>query len=395
MQPSRQSALAVLLLAIAAITAAVLSEIIATVAFAVTLAYVLLPVRGFAVRRGASPRVAAGLATTLASVAAVVFFAPIGYVLYQRRSAFVEFVQSLPEEIPITLGVQTYVVEVAPLLDTAQSVVTDAALQFASAAPVIVLKAVVLVLLLFGLLYRPGAVRLAAMRVLPRTYHDVHLSLNRRTAETLQAIYVLQAATAVGTFLLGTATFAALGYESPVVLGVIAGILQFIPVLGPSVLIVVLAGVDVLAGNTASAVTVVVVGLFVVGFLPDAVIRTQLAEYTTELPVSLYFIGFDGGVLTLGAIGFVLGPLVVALLVEVVLLLSDGRSGEQRRLDDDQRSEVRPPPATDSADSAERSERSDATDGGNSVGATDGGDSTDAAGSTGTTPTETDDDETG
>ena len=371
MQPSRQSALAVLLVAVVALTAVVLSEIIATVVFAVTLAYVLRPVRSFAVRRGASPRVAAGVATTLASVASVIVLAPIVYVLYQRRRSVVEFVQSLPEEIPVTLGVQTYVVEVAPLLDTAQSVITDVALDFASAAPVIALKSVVLVLLLFGLLYRPEAVRAAATSVLPETYHDVLVALNRRTEETLQAIYVLQAATAVGTFLLGAVTFWALGYESPVVLGVIAGGLQFIPVLGPSVLVAVLAGVDVLAGDVSSAVTVAIVGLFVVGFLPDAVIRTQLAEYTTELPVSLYFVGFVGGVLTLGAIGFVLGPLVVALLVEVVLLLSGDRADEQRRLDDHGHG-ARPPPATDSSDSTGGRERSDSTDG-DSVGAADGG----------------------
>lgn len=369
MQPSRQSALAVLLVAVVALTAVVLSEIIATVVFAVTLAYVLLPVRRFAVRRGASPRVAAGIATTLASVASVVVLAPITYVLYQRRRSVVEFVQSLPEEIPVILGEETYVIEVAPLLDTAQSVITGVAFQFASAAPVIALKSVVLVLLLFGLLYRPEAVRAAAMRVLPQAYHDVLVALNRRTEETLQAIYVLQAATAVGTFVLGTATFWGLGYESPVVLGVIAGGLQFVPVLGPSVLIVLLAGVNLLAGDATSAVTILAVGLFVVGFLPDAVIRTQLAEYTTELPVSLYFVGFVGGVLTLGAIGFVLGPLVVALLVETVLLLG-GTSDEQRRLDDVP-SRADRSPATDSTDAVESTGESKPPDSTGSASTTD------------------------
>jgi predicted PurR-regulated permease PerM len=336
-QPSRQAALASLLVALAVLTAFVLAEVLATVIFAVTLAYVLLPVRTMAVTRGASARVAAAAATTLASVVAVLFLAPVTFVLYQRRNAVVAFIEALPEELPISIGDRTFVIEVAPLLDQAQAALSSVALDMASAAPVIVLKALVLVLLLYGLLYRPSAINTAANRVLPRTYHEVLMALHRRTAETLEAIYVLQAATAVGTFVLGTVTFWVLGYESPLVLGVISGILQFIPVLGPSVLVVLLAGLDVVAGNVPHAITVLVVGLSVVGFLPDAVIRTQLAEYTTELPVSLYFVGFVGGILTLGAIGFVLGPLVVALLVESVVLLADGTESAQRRLDEQAR----------------------------------------------------------
>ncbi len=44
--------------------------------------------------------------------------------------------------------------------------------------------------------------------------------------------------------------------------------------------------------------------------------RPKLARYTTGLPASLYFVGFTGGVLTLGVIGFIAGPVVIALLVE-------------------------------------------------------------------------------
>jgi predicted PurR-regulated permease PerM len=38
--------------------------------------------------------------------------------------------------------------------------------------------------------------------------------------------------------------------------------------------------------------------------------------------MTLYFVGFVGGVLTIGPLGFVLGPLAVGLLVETVQLLS-------------------------------------------------------------------------
>jgi predicted PurR-regulated permease PerM len=68
----------------------------------------------------------------------------------------------------------------------------------------------------------------------------------------------------------------------------------------------------------------VALGLVLVGFLPDAVIRTKLAGRTADLPASLHFVGFVGGVLTLGLIGFIAGP----LLVESLVLLSEGHTAE-------------------------------------------------------------------
>jgi predicted PurR-regulated permease PerM len=99
------------------------------------------------------------------------------------------------------------------------------------------------------------------------------------------------------------------------------------------VLIAVLAAVDFLAGNVARAALVGVLGAVFVGFAPDAVIRPRLANWAAHLPTSLYFIGFTGGLLTVGPIGFIAGPLAVAVLVEVVSLLADeGPTGTQSRL---------------------------------------------------------------
>jgi predicted PurR-regulated permease PerM len=53
------------------------------------------------------------------------------------------------------------------------------------------------------------------------------------------------------------------------------------------------------------------------------VIRTRLARETADLPGSLYFVGFVGGLLTLGPIGVIAGPLAVALVVEMGNLLTD------------------------------------------------------------------------
>ena len=67
---------------------------------------------------------------------------------------------------------------------------------------------------------------------------------------------------------------------------------------------------------------VAVLGPVVIGLLPDLVVRPQLASRQAKLPVSLYFVGFTGGVLTVGVIDVIVGPLAVALPIEAIELPS-------------------------------------------------------------------------
>ncbi|ELZ47051.1 hypothetical protein C465_11838 [Halorubrum distributum JCM 9100] len=326
---TRQRLLAVLLVVLATLAAAVLAEVLRTVVFAVTVAYVLYPVRQQLVSHGLSRRIACAATTAIAFLGATLLVAPLLYALYRRRSQLIAILERIPDAVPISLGGFETVVEIAPFVATAEAFIRDVALAVAGAAPVLVLQLVVFTFLVYGILYRPGAVGTAVFGVVPAEYHDIPARLHRRTRETLYSIYVLQAATAAGTFVLALAVFRVLGYGSPVLLAVIAGVLQFIPVVGPSVLVVALGAGDLLVGETARAVAVLVIGLVVVAFVPDAVIRTRLAGWAGKISPGLYFVGFVGGILTLGAVGVIVGPLVVSLLLEVIDMLSeDGASSE-------------------------------------------------------------------
>lgn len=170
---------------------------------------------------------------------------------------------------------------------------------------------------------RPGAIKKATFEIVPVEYHDIIKALNTRVSGTLYALYIVQVSTAIVTFPLAVIVFYALGYDSVFVLSVVAAILQFFPVIGPGMLAAALAGHDLLIGMPNRAIGVIVLGPLVVGLLPDVVIRPRLASSRAKLPASLYFVGFVGGVLTVGVIGIIAGPLVVAMLVEVVDLLAD------------------------------------------------------------------------
>lgn len=327
----RRLVLAGLLAGVLVLSAVVLLDVLSTVFFAVTVAYVLHPVRRWCVERGLSDRVASAVVATGAFALVLVVVAPLAFVLYRRRQALIDLLREIPPSIEIPLGEFTYVVEAAGLVAGAREVLSDLAFGLAAAAPVLALQLFLFAILLYALLLRPRAAGETLLGVVPPEYHDVVRALDRRVRETLFGIYVLQAATAAGTFAVALVLFFLLGYEGSFTLAVLAGLLQFVPVVGPSLLVAGLAAVDLLAGEVTRAVLVGVLGTVLVGFVPDVVIRPRLAEWAADLPTSLYFIGFTGGVLTVGPIGFIAGPLAVAVLVEVVSLLGeDGPVGTQR-----------------------------------------------------------------
>lgn len=322
MSSRRRYVLAALFVASLVAATLLLHEALGTVFLAVTVAAVLLPVRHRLAGR-VSPRVAAALTTALAGVGVVAVSLPLFWVLYERRAALFDLLDALPDEVPVELFGFEYAVDVASVLAWAQSVATDAAVATARAAPVLALKLVLFAFLVYALLVRPGAVRSALLELVPPGYREVALAFHRRARETLYAIYVLQAATAVGTFLAALVVFAGLGYRSAFAFAVVCGVLQFVPVVGPSILVVALGAYDLAFGAPVRGVLVLALGLVVVAFLPDAVIRVKLADRTAHLPGSVYFIGFTGGVLSVGAVGFIAGPLAVALVMEAGRLLAE------------------------------------------------------------------------
>ena len=329
MDRNREYILAGLLVVLTALSALVLRAVLQTVVFAITVAYVAFPLKRWLTRRRFSDRIASALTTVGVFVVVVLVFAPLVATLYQRRGQLIGFLQTLPESVSISAGDFQWLVETDPIVSAAIANIRGIAVELAVAAPGLTLQFGLFVLLLYGLLYKPGEIRDAILRAVPQQYHDILTRLHGRTRRTLFSLYILQVATAFGTFLIALVLFFVLGYQGALSLAAIAGILQFVPILGPSLLVTGLAASDLFLGNPTRAVAIFTAGLFLVAFLPDAVLRTKLSGTTGEIAPSLYFVGFVGGVLTVGPIGIIVGPLVVALLLEAVDLLAENTDHQQ------------------------------------------------------------------
>jgi predicted PurR-regulated permease PerM len=329
----RGTVLGVLFVAVTVLTGALLWEVLPTVFFAITIAYILYPLRRRLVHYGASGRLAAAISTVVAFLVGMLLMTPLVGALYFRRGELFAFLRQLPETLTVAVGGFSYSVDIASVLTVARQTAGEVAVSGIRVLPVVALKLFLFTLIVYALLLRPEQIKRNLFDPIPGRHHDIVMSFHERTRSILYAIYVLQAAVAFGTFVIGLGAFLLLGYDSAFTLAVLCGILQFIPILGPSVVIVVLTGVQLLAGDINGAVVIFVVGMVVIGFLPDALIRPRLARLTTGMPGSLYFVGFTGGILSVGIVGLVAGPVVVALLAEAVSLLTAEAATVQQELD--------------------------------------------------------------
>ncbi|MEE6210716.1 AI-2E family transporter [Salarchaeum sp. III] len=326
--PSRRVALTVLVAALASLAATVLFDVLGTVFFALTVTYLLAPLYRRLNDR-LPPWPAAAATTVVVTTGLLLALASITLLLARRADDLMRLIREIPSSFTLVVLDTPIVVDVSTLLAAARDAVSALAVDAAAALPTLALKLTVFAFLVFALLIHHQDVERAVLAAIPHTYHDVTSALADRARATLYAIYVLQAATGFGTFLIALPVFFALGYGPFPTLALAAGVLQFLPVVGPSVVVLALAGYHLTTGDVTSAVLVLVVAGTLVAWLPDVLIRPRLARETANLPGSLYFVGFTGGLLTLGPVGIIAGPLVAALLAEGVRLLAAEQNRER------------------------------------------------------------------
>jgi predicted PurR-regulated permease PerM len=176
------------------------------------------------------------------------------------------------------------------------------------------------VLITFYLLFYFLRDRLAAktmiMSWLPLTRPETE-QLLRRVAETVHAtIYGTLAVAAVqGT--LGGLMFWVLGIPTPLLWGLVMGILSIVPLLGAFIVWIPAAILLLLDGSWARALILAAWGGIVVGSI-DNVLRPIFVGNRLRLHTIPAFISIVGGLLLFGAPGFILGPLAATMTMLAV-----------------------------------------------------------------------------
>jgi predicted PurR-regulated permease PerM len=113
--------------------------------------------------------------------------------------------------------------------------------------------------------------------------------------------------------LLGGITLALLGFAAPVFWGVIMAFFSLLPI-GAGIVWTPAAVWLLLTGNVAKGVTLIIIGVAVIG-LVDNFLRPALLSGRTQLNGLLVFVSLLGGLSAFGFLGLVLGPVIMATAI--------------------------------------------------------------------------------
>ncbi|MDO8444763.1 MAG: AI-2E family transporter [Deltaproteobacteria bacterium] len=130
----------------------------------------------------------------------------------------------------------------------------------------------------------------------------------------------LVAATIQG--LLGGTAFWVLGIDSPVIWGVVMGLLAILPMLGASFVWFPASVILIIQGSYISALILFLWGSLVIS-LVDNVIWSWLVSGKAMLHPLAIFFSFLGGIIVFGPIGLFVGPFVFALLLILIDIVKE------------------------------------------------------------------------
>lgn len=113
--------------------------------------------------------------------------------------------------------------------------------------------------------------------------------------------------------LFGGLAFAIFGLPNAAFWGFVMAIISFLPVVGTPIVFIPAGIVQLLQGNAIAGIGVIGVGLLMVMNV-DSVVKPLIISERSRLNAALILIGVIGGLKAFGFMGFILGPLVLALL---------------------------------------------------------------------------------
>jgi predicted PurR-regulated permease PerM len=143
------------------------------------------------------------------------------------------------------------------------------------------------------------------------------------TANTIYALIIVQISAAIISFLLAIPFFLILGVDDPLLFATLVGLAMLIPLIGAQIMILFFALYFLSTGDTRNAIITLLVGYPLLSGWIDFYYRPVMMGKRVAIPPVMMMIGIFAGVPFTGIVGFIVGPVLVALAVTGSKLLGD------------------------------------------------------------------------
>jgi predicted PurR-regulated permease PerM len=183
-----------------------------------------------------------------------------------------------------------------------------------------VIQFVLTLFLLFFFLLDGRSMLRHLTRLIPVESERSDLLINNLVSVMRAVVYGTTMTALIQGVLIGIG-FAIIGLPSPVVFGALAFATSFIPAVGSAVVLVPAILYLMAIGRWGAAIFLIVwCGLLALG---EQLMRPMLTSRHAEVSALAVFVGAIGGVSAFGFIGFVIGPVLLSLAVELIRSVTD------------------------------------------------------------------------
>lgn len=293
--------------------------IVDIVILAVSLAVVVMPLKTW-FNRFMNAQVAAFLVTFIVGCIAVGSLVFSVVIIYENADYLTQIITEIYYAL---IGMQLIPqgsatsppVDVAGILNSQMDTLQSGFFSVLSGFTAAIFNTIIFFLTLFVFIYFGEGIWRDLLSGVPDALKSFVSHMTEISSNTLYSIYIVHIATSVITFLLAIPFFYVLGYGHIVFWSLIVALFQLIPIVGPTLIMIFLGIFALATGDYRAAALIAIIGYPVVCAVPDLFFRPIMMGKRTSIHPAIMWIGFFGGLWILGIVGFVIGPLVLALLV--------------------------------------------------------------------------------
>lgn len=205
--------------------------------------------------------------------------------------------------------------QISDWIDSSQRLLADYWIRISQGSMIVFFKVFTFFASFALFLWKGESIRDRIMAVLPENLVSPTGRLSSTSNDALHAIFVVHIIMALVTFAISIPFFMFLGYGHVLFYAFLTFLCELVPVLGASVAMLYLGGYALATGDTHAFFLLLFIGYPVVALAPEIFIRPVLTGRRVQIHPVVMLVGFFGGILTMGLIGFVLGPLILVLLI--------------------------------------------------------------------------------
>lgn len=284
--------------------------------FALSIAVVCMPLHQRLIRR-IPTWVSAGIITSVITGGVIGIGVAIIFVLFSDMQYLLSMLRVMADTAFRILGISGGDGAAGGLVDSIISMVSAAfpkvVITLAELVPALIIDIILFFALLYSFIILGDRIWSDIWSVLPENSKKTVCLMAFKTTDILYSLYIVHVIISVLTFFLAYGFFLLLGYGHEMFYAVLCAVFALIPFLGP-ILILIFVGLYALCiGDWQGVLLICTVGYFLICVVTDIILRPKLTGKRVQIRPMLMFIGFFGGAMTMGLLGFVLGPVLLVL----------------------------------------------------------------------------------